>query len=78
MKDSDFDIIVASDVNERDGIGVEISYQGQFVMEIFRDDTDKTRIITLEDEQMPLALMEKCIEIFKKNIDWDFIDHKES
>ena len=77
MKESDFEIIVASDVNERDGIGVEISYQGKFVMEIFRDDTDNTRMITVEDQQVPLELMEKCIEIFKKNIDWDFIDYEE-
>lgn len=74
MKESDFEIIVASDVNERDGIGVEISYQGNFVMEIFRDDTDNTRMITTDLVQIPLELMEKCIAIFKENIDWDFIN----
>lgn len=77
MKESDFKIIIASDVNERDGIGVEISYQGKFVMEIFRDDTENTRMITIYDQQVSLELMEKCIEIFKNNIDWDFITYEE-
>ena len=77
MDDSDFDITVASDVNERDGIGVEINYKGRFIMEIFRDDTEKTRIITAVDNKIPLDLMEKCIEIFKSNIDWAFIKYDE-
>lgn len=74
MNKSDFEVTIGSDVNERDGIGVEINYHGQFIMEIFRDDTEKTRAITSIGEEIPLELMEKCIEIFKENIDWDFIE----
>lgn len=36
-------VVVASDVNKRDGIGVEIYRNDRLVIEIFRDDTDKTR-----------------------------------
>ncbi len=75
MNKSDFEIIITSDVNERDGIWVEINYQGQFIMEIFRDDTKKTRTISNINKQIPLELMEKCIEIFKENIDLDFIEY---
>ncbi len=70
-------VIVASDVNERDGIGVEIYVNDKCVAEIFRDDTDKTRTITIFKDEISLELMEKCIEIFKKEIPWDFIEYEE-
>jgi hypothetical protein len=66
-------VVVASDVNTRDGIGVEIYRNDQLVIEIFRDDTDKTRTITVYTKDIPLELMEESIQTFKKNIPWDFI-----
>jgi len=47
MKNQIDKVIVASDVNTRDGIGVEIYRKGKCIVEIFRDDTEKTRTITL-------------------------------
>lgn len=70
-------VIIASDVTERDGIGIEVYRNNKLVVEIFRDDTDKTRTITVFKENVTLELMEECISTFKKEIPWDFIDYSE-
>ena len=70
-------VIIASDVNERDGIGIEVYRNDKLVVEIFRDDTDKTRTVTVFKENVSLELMEECISIFKKEIPWHFIDYSE-
>ena len=67
-------IVIASDVNERDGIGVEIYRDNRLVVEIFRDDTKRTRTITTYQKEVSLELMEECITIFKKEIPWEFIE----
>ncbi len=68
-------VIIAGDVNERDGIGVEIYRENKLVVEIFRDDTKKTRAITLYQKEVSLEFMEECIRIFKEEISWDFIEY---
>lgn len=35
-----YQIVVASDVSERDGVGVEIYRKRELLLEIFRDDTN--------------------------------------
>jgi len=77
MKNQIDKVIVASDVSERDGIGVEIYIDGDLAVEIFRDDTDKTRTVTVFEKEINLELMEKCIEIFKNEIPQEFIEYKE-
>ena len=67
-------VIIASDVNERDGIGVEIYRDNELVVEIFRDDTKRTRTVTVFKREISLDLLEESIEIFKKEIPTDFID----
>ena len=67
----------ASDVSTRDGIGVEISYKGKLVCEIFRDDTDRTRTVWLASQEVPLEDLEGFIQIFKDKIDWDFIEYED-
>jgi len=67
-------VIIASDVNERDGIGVEIYRDDNLVIEIFRDDTKRTRTVTLYQQDISLDLLEESIQTFKKEIPWDFID----
>ena len=67
--------IIASDIsNGRDGIGVEIYRNDVLLVEVFRDDTKKTRTVTLWKQDLPLELIEESIQIFKKEIPWDFID----
>ena len=68
--------IIASDVNERDGIGVEIYRNDELVVEIFRNDILKTRTVTVFKAEVSLELMEEAILEFKKEIPWDFIDYE--
>jgi hypothetical protein len=72
---SNYSIVRASDVSDRDGIGVEISRDGKIVCEIFRDDTDLTRTVWLADQVVPLEELEGFIQIFKDEVDWEFIDY---
>ncbi len=67
-------VVVASDVHERDGIGVEIYQNNELIIEIFRDDTKKTRTIQVFKENVSLELMEASIRKFKEKISWEFID----
>jgi hypothetical protein len=69
--------IIASDVRDRDGIGVEIYRDNKLIVEIFRDDTKKTRTVKIFKESLSLELLEECIQIFKKEIPWDFIGPNE-
>ena len=73
---SNYSILRASDVSDRDGIGVEISRDGKIVCEIFRDDTDRSRTVWLAQQAVPLEELEGFIQIFKDEIDWDFIDNE--
>jgi hypothetical protein len=70
--------VIASDVNQRDGIGVEIYRNDELIVEIFRDDTKLTRTVTIFKKDISLKLLEESIEIFKKEIPWDFINYDES
>lgn len=67
-------IEIVSDVSERDGIGIEVYRNNEMVLEIFRDDTEKTRTITVYKKDVSLELMQEAIEIFKKEIPWDFLN----
>lgn len=68
-------IVIASDVQERDGIGVEIYRENKLIIEIFRDDAERTRTVTIFQNEIDLELLEEYISIFKKEIQWDFIDY---
>jgi hypothetical protein len=68
-------VIIASDVSgDRDGIGVEIYRDDKIIMEIFRDDTKRTRTVTFFQQDISLDLLEESIQTFKKEIPWNFID----
>lgn len=69
-------VIIASDVRDRDGIGVEIYRDNKLVIEIFRDDTKLARTATLFQKDISLELLEESIKTFKEEIPWDFIDYK--
>ena len=74
MKISDLKIVVASDGSERDGIGIEIYFKEELLIEIFRDDSEKTKTVTVYDKSIPLEIVEFAIEKFKSEIPTDFID----
>ena len=67
------EILRASDVSDRDGIGMEFYKDGQLIIEIFRDDTLRTRTVSNYKKDLPLEVLEDCIKIFKERIDWDYI-----
>jgi len=67
-------IEIASDIHERDGIGIEVYRKGELVLEIFRDDTKRSRTITNYKKSIPLELMENSIKEFKNKIPWEFIN----
>jgi hypothetical protein len=77
MKKQSIKFIVASDINSRDGIGVEIYRNDTLLAEIFRDDTKRTRTITVYNEDIDLELMEKAIRTFKTEIPWEFIEYED-
>ncbi len=65
--------IVASDVGSgRDGIGIEIYSGGDMLLEIFRDDTKKTREVTFYKKELDLELVEQAIKQFRNKIPWEF------
>jgi hypothetical protein len=67
--------IIVSDVNQRDGIGVEIYRNNELVVEIFRDDAKMIRTVAIFKNEIRLELLEESIEIFKKESPWDFHDY---
>ena len=70
-------VVVASDVSNRDGIGVEIYLGDELALEIFRDDTKKSREVTLYKKDVPINVVEESIAIFKRKIPWAFIEDDE-
>ena len=58
-------IEVASEVLERDGIGIILYKNEKEIVEIFRDDTDKTRSVSIFAESVTLDEMTSAIESFK-------------
>ena len=77
MKENKDRVIIASNLNERDGIGVEIYRNDELIAEIFRDDTEKTRTIRIFKDNISLEQMEEFIQTFKKEIPWEFIEYGE-
>jgi hypothetical protein len=73
----EYKVIRASDVSDRDGIGVELYKNGECIIEIFRDDSEKTRTVTILKDNVSLSEMEKAIDEFKKGIPWEFIEYEE-
>lgn len=65
--------LVASDVGSgRDGIGIEVYSGNEMLLEVFRDDTKKSREVTLYKKELDLELVEQAIALFKKEIVWEF------
>ncbi|MFO7656664.1 MAG: hypothetical protein R6W78_06320 [Bacteroidales bacterium] len=77
MDTSKIKIQIASDVNVREGIGLEIYLKDKLVIEIFRGDSMKTSEITVFDNHITIDLMEFAISQFRKEIPWDFINYSQ-
>jgi hypothetical protein len=68
-------IEIASDVNQRDGIGIQVFNDNKMIVEIFRDDTDRTRMISIYSDEISVEDMEYYIKVFKRDIPWNFIEY---
>lgn len=75
MNREDLKIIIASDVSERDGIGIEIWHKDEMILEIFRDDSKKSKEFTTYRKDIPLDIIEYSIECFKKEIPKEYINY---
>jgi len=75
---SDYRVIISSDVRDRDGIGVEIYRGDTLLVEIFRDDTRRTREVGVFAGPITLEEMEGFIQIFRESIPWDFTADEQS
>ncbi len=67
--------VVASDVNPRDGIGLETYIDGYLVMEIFRDDSERRTYMRLFGKDVELDVLEASIEKYKERIDLNYIEY---
>lgn len=65
--------IVASDVNTRDGIGIEVWVDGELALELFRDNTKKTKTLTAFVEGISIETVEAALEAFKKKIPGEYL-----
>ncbi|MEO9885077.1 MAG: hypothetical protein ABJR05_00765 [Balneola sp.] len=68
----DYQIVLSSDVHEKDGIGIEVWFEEEILIEIFRDDKKENYTITLFVKSLPLELIEESIQYFKKEIPREF------
>ena len=71
---SEYEFIVASDVQKRDGIGLEVWLENKLILEIFRDDTLKSKYITVFESRVSIELLEEALNRFKRNIPSDYLD----
>lgn len=61
-----YKMIIASDVSDRDGLGLELHDRtGEIVAEVFRDDRTGERRLTLNDE-LPVDVVEWLLESAKR------------
>ncbi|WP_432732473.1 hypothetical protein R0381_003442 [Jeongeupia wiesaeckerbachi] len=67
--------LVASDVNPRDGIGLETYIDGELVMEIFRDDTERRTCMRLFAKEVEFDVLEASIAKYKERIDVNYIEY---
>ncbi|WP_121347074.1 hypothetical protein [Gillisia mitskevichiae] len=65
------EILIISDTNERDGMGLEVWKNDKLILEIFTDDCKKTRTITFYENEIPFEDMERYMIRYKKDL-WEF------
>jgi hypothetical protein len=70
--------LVASDVNPRDGIGLETYIDGDLVMEIFRDDSERRTYMRMFAKEVDLSVLEASIVKYKEEIDVNYIEYPDA
>ena len=77
LNNSNLKFVVASDVSNRDGVGIEVYLDNELILEIFRDDSKRKREVTLYKKDLDLDVIERSIEKFKNEIQWEFSSIKQ-
>ena len=70
--------LVASDVNPRDGIGLETYIDGELVMEIFRDDAERRTYTRFFTKEVDFDVLEAAIEKYKERIDVNYVEYPDA
>ena len=65
------EILIISDTNERDGMGMEVWKNDKLILEIFTEDSKKTRTITFYEKEISFEDMERYMIRYKKDL-WEF------
>ncbi|MBL8505392.1 MAG: hypothetical protein JNJ51_03440 [Methylobacillus glycogenes] len=63
-----------TDVHERDGSGIEVFENHELVIEIFRDDSAHSQMVTLPKGQVSLEMLEAAIQAFRARGLHKFLD----
>lgn len=75
IREKKISYVVASDVNPRDGIGVETYIDGELVLEIFRDDSERRTYACLFYRHVDLDVLEASIATFKERVGLTYTDY---
>ena len=77
LNNSNLKFVVASDVSNGNGVGIEVYLDNELILEIFRDDSKRKREVTLYKKDLDLDVIERSIEKFKNEIQWEFSSIKQ-
>ncbi|EMV7336362.1 hypothetical protein AADH20_001413 [Pseudomonas aeruginosa] len=64
----DYRLVFASDVNPRDGLGLECWRGEQPLFEVFRDDAGRRFVVNLFGSDVPLELLEAIIPTARREL----------
>lgn len=64
----DYRLVFASDVNPRDGLGLECWRGEQPLFEVFRDDVGRRFVVNLFASDVPLELLEAIIPTARREL----------
>ncbi len=66
MPSENLKALIISDDFIRNGIGVEFYIDGKLIVEIFRDDNEHTKMLSVFEQPLSLELIEECVTLFKE------------
>lgn len=67
-----------TDVHERDGSGIEVFDNHAVVIEIFRDDSEKSQMVSLPKGPVSLQMLEAAIQEFRARELDEFLEVRQS
>ncbi|CAD6364365.1 hypothetical protein N5094_02505 [Shewanella putrefaciens] len=66
MSGKNLKALIISDDVIRNGIGVEFYIDDKLIVEIFRDDNEHTKMLSVFEQPVSLELIEECVTLFKE------------